>query len=169
MCIRDSIKPSEAWYTNTWRSLTKPKISFHKLINSDVQLDTKLKDLDPMEFQPAQLMENPLNVGDLVLLKVKPNELAMCVSLPSSTMDPRYTFVAIDGTMCFATKNRVLLRIPHKLPVGVNSLIQPEGHHKHLPIGTLKNISNQTNILPIVTRQLITSRYPCLLYTSRCV
>ena len=113
-----------------------------------------------MEFQPVQLMESPLNVGDFVLLKMRPNELAMCVSLPSSTMDPRYTFVTIDGTMCFATKNRVLLRIPHKLPAGIRSLIQPESHHKHLPIGTVKNFSNQTNILPIVARQLITGRYP---------
>ncbi|AJS96176.1 ALS_1a_G0044220.mRNA.1.CDS.1 [Saccharomyces cerevisiae] len=154
------VKPSEDWYVNSWRSLTKPKIPLYKLINSDFQLITKLKAPNPMEFQPVQLMESPLNVGDFVLLKMRPNELAMCVSLPSSTMDPRYTFVTIDGTMCFATKNRVLLRIPHKLPAGIRSLIQPESHHKHLPIGTVKNFSNQTNILPIVARQLITGRYP---------
>ncbi|CAI4048910.1 exoribonuclease II SKDI_13G4180 [Saccharomyces kudriavzevii IFO 1802] len=154
------IKPSETWYTNSWRSLAKPKISSHNLINSNIQLDAQLKFSNPLEFQPVQLMERPLNVGDLVLLRVRPNELAMCVSLPSSTMDPRYTFVAIDGSMCFATKNRILLRIPHRLPVGVNSLIQPEERYGHLPIGTIKNFSNQTNILPIAARQIITSRYP---------
>ncbi|EJS44111.1 msu1p [Saccharomyces arboricola H-6] len=154
------VRPSENWYTKSWRSLKKPRIPSHKLINSNVQLDAGINVSSPMEFQPVRLMENPLNVGDLVLLKARPNELAMCVGLPNSTMDPRYTFVAIDGTMFFATKNRILLRIPHKLPSGVNSLIQPEEHHKYLPIGTIKSFSNQTNILPIAARQIITSTYP---------
>lgn len=154
------VVPSESWYSNSWRSLTKPKIPSYKLINLDIHFDTKLESSKQMEFQPAQLMKNPLNVGDLVLLKSRPNELAMCVSLPSSTMDPRYTFASIDGSMSFATKNRVLLRIPQKLPTGIDSLVQPEGHHKHLPIGTVKNFSNQTSILPIVARQMITSKSP---------
>lgn len=154
------VAPSESWYLNSWRSLTKPKIPSYGLINSDVHFDTKSKSSKQMEFQPAQLMENPLNVGDLVLLKNRPNELAMCVSLPNSTMDPRYTFASIDGSMSFATKNRVLLRLPQKLPTGINSLVQPEGHHKYLPIGTVKNFSNQTNILPTAARQMITSRSP---------
>ncbi|KAK5781902.1 exoribonuclease II PWA37_000665 [Arxiozyma heterogenica] len=109
------------------------------------------------QFNFDTLWNIPLQIGDLVLLKSHPHELSMCVGLPHSVTDPRYTFVTINGTIIFHPKNQIHLRIPHKLPKDIKSLIQKESDHGYDSIGTIRDKIGSTVILPSVVREKLTS------------
>lgn len=103
------------------------------------------------------LWNRPLQIGDLVLLKSQPHELSMCVGLPYSVTDPRYTFVTTKGTILFYPRNQIQLRIPFKLPGNINSIIQKELNHGYDSIGTNRDKIGSTVILPFMAREKLTS------------
>lgn len=114
-----------------------------------------------MRFDRNDLSKRPLQVGDLVLLKQHTNELSMCVDVPASSADPRYTFATVDGTLKFASRSSILLRIPNELPEDFRKgLLLREKRHDFDPIGTIKNSADETFILPATVRQLITGYLP---------
>lgn len=154
--------PSMLWYG---KGINDNRKSFHKnLINSDLRNFKSINYHDEALFEvnPNDLMAKPLKIGDLVLLKSHASELCMCIDVPSSTRDPRYTFTSIDGTLRFSTRSAILLRLPHSLPAGISKLplLLKESKHRFEPIGTIKNSADETFILPTITRQLVTSFIP---------
>ncbi|KAL3229154.1 hypothetical protein RNJ44_02241 [Nakaseomyces bracarensis] len=162
--------PSKQWLEKKWKDgegtgpvfSDRPQVFSESIINSKI-LSEKVKQYEKMKkfsFNPADLMKNSLDKGDIVLLKQAPRELAMCVNLPVSTADPRYTFAKIDGTIIYALRSSVLLRIPGQLPPGVDQLILPEHNHKYEKIGTVKNSISELELLPTVARQLVVSYTP---------
>ncbi|QLG72218.1 hypothetical protein HG535_0C05720 [Zygotorulaspora mrakii] len=115
-----------------------------------------------LQFDASALSRGPLRIGDLVLLKQHFNELSMCVDVPSSTLDPRYTFAAVDGTLKFASKSSVLLRMPNNYGNHENEgkLLAREAKHDFAPIGTIKNSPDETIVLSTTARQMVTSYLP---------
>ena len=109
------------------------------------------------QFDFNNLWNIPLQIGDLVLLKSHPHELSMCVGLPHSVTDPRYTFVTIKGTIVFHARNQIHLRIPYKLPRDIKNIIQKESDHGYDSIGTIRDKTGSTVILPSVVREKLTS------------
>lgn len=157
--------PSMLWYGKYWKGVNENKKTFHKnLINSDLKNFKSINYHDKALFEvdPKDLMGEALKIGDLVLLKSHSSELCMCIDVPSNTKDPRYTFSAIDGTLRFSTRSAILLRLPHSLPESnsQSSLLLKEPKHGFEPIGTIKNSTDETFILPTITRQLVTSFIP---------
>lgn len=163
------LEPSQRWFKADWKAsdhgedkatrLLRPEVFDKFIINSDFHRGNmeQYQKAQKLSFDPAELLRTSLNVGDIVLLKQCTSELTMCVNLPQSTTDPRYTFAKKDGTLVYAMKNSVILRIPKDLPEEVNQLLKRESNHPYQKIGTIKNSSNETEILPVLTRQLIVS------------
>ncbi|SJM88830.1 related to Exoribonuclease II, mitochondrial [Zygosaccharomyces bailii] len=151
------LNPSKTWFERNWISKEKPIFSKF-LINASVE-DMGADRNESFDFDVADLMSRPLQVGDLVLIKSHPSELCMCIDIPASTRDPRYTFTTVDGTMIFTTRSMVSIRIPHSLSnvtVDAPLLIQ-EPKHGFETVGYVKNKASQTFILPVIPRQQITS------------
>lgn len=157
-------KPSRKWFDR----VSNGSNPFSKyLINADFQsiknfaFATSLNETpSTYEFNIDKLEETSLSIGDLVLLKSNQHELAMCIDLPQSTKDPRYTFVKPDGSLIFNTSSSVLLRIPYDIPSKITSmspLLQKESLSKYGNIGTIKNSSQETFLLPVLARQVITT------------
>lgn len=147
------LNPCNSWFQKSEQH-TLGKGFSRSWINADPQ-SLVLKNKGPLKFEARELMSRPLQTGDLVLLKHQSLQLCMCVDVPSSTRDPRYTFTTVDGTIIFSTRNMVLLRIPYNLPKV--PLLMKEMKHGFEPIGCVKNTTTETFILPIVPRQQITS------------
>lgn len=149
------LEPSRKWYQYEWMDKNKPKHFTNTLIN-----DRKHNNIDLNQFQeftPINLMKNTLAIGDMVILSNNQTELSMCVALPESTKDPRYTFISIKGEMIFKSKKSVILRIPYNLPENVSRLVKRESLHGFTPIGELKNSKDETFIIPLLAKQLFTS------------
>ncbi|QLL34648.1 hypothetical protein HG536_0H00220 [Torulaspora globosa] len=137
-------KPSRAWLQRCWRGRDEhPEGS-----------------AAAARLTPGALMRRPLAVGDLVLLRAHAAELCMCVDVPVSTRDPRYTFATVDGSLRFGSRSAVLLRIPRELPAELSrpaTLLVREAKHGFEPVGTIKNRADETLLLPVAARRLVTS------------
>lgn len=115
-----------------------------------------LETLKPAKtFNYDKLWTTPLQIGDLVLLKSNPNELSMCVALPHSVKDPRYTFVDVDGKINFYTRHNVQLRLPGEGVDHTRAMIQTEADYKYASIGTIRD--KNTVILPSIVREKVTN------------
>lgn len=148
-------QPSRLWFDKNWVG-GESKFS-RKMLNEVPRLGSGHV---TFRFRAGELMATPLNVGDLVLLKSHPSELCMCIDVPSSTKDPRYSFTTVDGSLKFGARSLVLMRVPHELPKELASratLLWKEAKHGFEPVGTIKNQANETIVLPVVARQLVTS------------
>lgn len=154
------IEPSRKWYMYEWTNESKPKVFSSLYINGRKELDPILFPKQLTSFQVTDLMKNTLTIGDMVLLGNTSTNLAMCVALPESTADPRYTFISIDGELIFEDKYAVSLRIPYALPEEVHKLVKRESKHTYEPIGKVKNARDETFITPLLANQLITSALP---------
>lgn len=160
--------PSKTWFT---QNVSRTQ-SFKHFFNLDPQrssdkyilptLNERLYDKGSHTFylSPSDLMNTPLKIGDLVLLRSNPTQLSMCVDLPTDIMDPRYTFASTDGSLQFAARTMILLRIPSCHKQELDGLVQLERKHSYEPIGVVKNSPMHTYVLPILARQLITSYVP---------
>lgn len=147
-------EPSKIWFEMNW--LNRTKFS-RKMLNV---VPKKEDSKEVFQYKASALMAKPLDVGDLVLLKSHPSELSMCIDVPSSTKDPRYCFTTVDGSLKFGSRSLVLMRIPHSLPQEMSkmaALLVREAKHGFEPIGTIKNQANETLVLPVIARQLVTS------------
>ncbi|CUS21415.1 LAQU0S03e02080g1_1 [Lachancea quebecensis] len=109
---------------------------------------------------PSHLLESPLKIGDLVLLRSDPSQLCMCVEVPTEVTNPSYAFATIDGHIRFGERNMILLRIPSFHKSAANYLIKEEVPYLDARIGTVKDSPEKTFTLPIVARQLYTSYVP---------
>ncbi|KAH9201473.1 hypothetical protein LQ764DRAFT_233271 [Zygosaccharomyces rouxii] len=147
------LNPCNSWFQRSEQNILGKSFS-RSLINADPEA-LGIKNKRFLKFDPKELMSRPLQIGDLVLLKHQSPQLCMCIDVPSSTRDPRYTFTTVDGTIIFSTRNKVLMRIPHHLPNV--PLLMKEMKHGFEPVGCVKNTTTETFILPIVPRQQITS------------
>ena len=154
------IEPSRKWYMYEWTNESKPKVFSSLYINGRKELDSNLFPKQTTCFQVTDLMKNTLTIGDMVLLGNTSTNLAMCVALPESTADPRYTFISIDGELIFEYKYAVALRIPYALPEEVHKLVKRESKHTYDPIGKVKNARDETFMTPLLANQLITSALP---------
>ena len=149
--------------------------SLSDLVGGDSSLQKTISG-DKFEFDPIEMLRTSLKVGDMVLLRNYEDQLMMCIDLPKSTSDPRYTFASIKGNLIFRTKNSVVLRIPNPeiAKLKLRNLILRETNHGYAPIGipmthtklataagTHSEIgSTDTLVLPVVARQLVTSQAP---------
>lgn len=152
------LKPSKSWFERNWKSSEKPEFSKY-LINAKPE-DLKAADTnESLEFDARDLMSRPLQVGDLVLLKSHSSELCMCIDIPASTEDPRYTFATVDGSVVFTTRSMIATRIPHSLPEVASDapLLVREPKHGFEPVGYVKNKTSETFLLPVIPRQQISS------------
>ena len=161
--------------------INAPQLSKHRneaSLSDLVGADHPLKNLisgDNFEFDPIEMFRTSLKVGDMVLLRNHEDQLMMCIDLPKSTSDPRYTFASIKGDLIFRTKNSVVLRIPNPeiAKLKLRNLILRETNHGYAPIGipmthtklttssTHSEVeSTDTLVLPVVARQLVTSQAP---------
>ncbi|CCK70381.1 exoribonuclease II KNAG_0E01140 [Huiozyma naganishii CBS 8797] len=147
--------PSKQWFQDNW--VVEPSTNTAGKSSSQNSMTGKNKHYT---FKLSEFISSVLQMGDLVLTTPYPNELAMCVGLPESAEDPRYTFVTVSGKMFFGTKSFVHLRIPYRLPEKVRYLISKEGPHAFEPVGTIKGTRDVTYILPYLARQLVTSELP---------
>ncbi|KAG0671157.1 hypothetical protein C6P45_001170 [Maudiozyma exigua] len=154
------IEPSRKWYQYEWTNESKPKLFSSLYINGRKELDPTLFPKQTTSFQVTDLMKNTLTIGDMVLLGNATSNLAMCVALPESTADPRYTFISIDGELIFEDKYAVSLRIPYALPEEVHRLVKRESKHTYEPIGKVKNSRDETFMTPLLANQLITNALP---------
>lgn len=137
-------KPSRVWLDKCWKG-------------SGEQTS---RSAQRARLTPGSLMRRPLAVGDLVLLRAHPAELCMCVDVPVSTRDPRYTFSTVDGSLRFGTRSAVSLRLPQDLPAELArpaTLLVREARHGFEPVGTIKNRADETLLLPVGARRLVTS------------
>lgn len=147
------LNPCNSWFQKSEQNILGKSFS-RNWINADPEgLGMKVE--ESLRFDAKELMSRPLQIGDLVLLKYHSLELCMCLDVPSSTKDPRYTFTTVDGTITFSTRNMVLMRIPYRLPEV--PLLMKEMKHGFNPVGCIKNKTSETFLLPIVPRQQITS------------
>lgn len=115
-----------------------------------------LNDKKDLFISWKHLQSTSLKIGDLVILSTNPQQLAICIDLPTDTKDPRYTFATQDGNIFFHTRNFVLLRIPFQLPSyfsKVKSLITEEDY-SYEKVGKIKN-NNIYTILPVLTRKIL--------------
>lgn len=150
------LEPSRLWLKENWRD-GKGKLGKNILNAEPKEADAQ----GVLKFPAGALMARPLSVGDLVLLKSHPSELCMCIDVPSSTKDPRYCFTTVDGSLKFGSRSLILMRIPHSLPQELSkegTLLLKEEKHGFEPIGTIKNQADETLVLPVTARQLVTSR-----------
>lgn len=108
-------------------------------------------------FNYTSLWNIPLQIGDLVLLTSRPHELSMCVGLPHSVEDPRYTFVTGNGSIIFNPRNQIQLRIPYRISDSIDSIVQREMPSKFKSIGTIRDKIGDTVILPYTVREKVTS------------
>lgn len=108
-------------------------------------------------FDYTSLWNIPLQIGDLVLLTSRPHELSMCVGLPHSVEDPRYTFVTGNGSIIFNPRNQIQLRIPYRISDNIHSIVQRELPSKFKSIGTIRDKIGDTVVLPYTVRQKVTS------------
>lgn len=154
------VEPSRKWFQYEWANNNKPKTFTIKYINGREQLDPQLLPKQSMNFLVTDLMKNTLTIGDMVLLGNTATQLAMCVALPESMADPRYTFILVDGELIFESKHAVKLRIPYTLPEEVHKLVKRESRHEYTPIGKVKNSRDTTFMTPLLANQLITSALP---------
>ncbi|SMN22024.1 similar to Saccharomyces cerevisiae YMR287C DSS1 3'-5' exoribonuclease, component of the mitochondrial degradosome along with the ATP-dependent RNA helicase Suv3p [Maudiozyma saulgeensis] len=160
------VEPSRKWFQYEWGNDNKPKIFTTKYINGREELNPTLLPKQSMSFLVTDLMKNTLTIGDMVLLGNTATQLAMCVALPDSVTDPRYTFILVDGELVFETKHAVMLRIPYALPEEVHKLVKKESHHEYAPIGKVKNSRDETFMTPLLANQLITSTLPFRISTE---
>lgn len=138
-------KPSRLWLQKYWKG--------------PVEADSGASAVET-RFTPSSLMQGPLKVGDLVLLRGHPGELCMCIDVPASTQDPRFTFAMVDGSLRFSTRSAVSLRVPRELPAELSrhaKLLMQEAQHGFEPVGTIKNRADETWVLPVMARRLVTS------------
>ncbi|CCF60808.1 hypothetical protein KAFR_0L01970 [Kazachstania africana CBS 2517] len=160
--LKRIIWPSKRWYEHDWKDRSTKILGMERfsknLINGAKPNFNKRN--EGITFHTQELLESPLKVGDIVLLKSNATELSMCVALPESADDPRYTFATIKGNLLFSTRSSINLRIPYSIPNGIANLITREIPHGFNPIGVIKSSINETFILPTVTRQHITSLKP---------
>lgn len=121
--------------------------------------DTELRDkkTGAFMFRPQQLLESTLQIGDVCLLEQNSHELTVCVELPTSFEDPRYTFVQIDGSIVYSIKSKVQLRLPRFYSQNLGYLLHREEQHEFARVGTVKNDISQTYLVPMLARKLITS------------
>ncbi|GAV53346.1 hypothetical protein ZYGR_0AI06300 [Zygosaccharomyces rouxii] len=147
------LNPCNSWFHRSEQNILGKSFS-RSWINAEPE-SLGLKNKGTLKFDARELMSRPLQTGDLVLLKYQSLQLCMCIDVPSSTRDPRYTFTTVDGTIIFSTRNMVLMRIPYNLPKV--PLLMKEMKHGFEPVGCVKNTTTETFILPIVPRQQITS------------
>lgn len=164
--------PSKKWLEKNWKDEGPKNVfvgnpsEFNETMINSKSIFEKVKRYEmgrKFEFDPIQLMDKPLDKGDIVLLKQSPRELAMCVKLPVSTTDPRYTFAKINGSLIYALRSSVLLRIPNKLPPGIDEVIMREHDHQFEKIGTLKNSIDEIELLPALARQLVVRYGPSVM------
>ncbi|QLQ81768.1 hypothetical protein HG537_0G00210 [Torulaspora globosa] len=137
-------RPSRVWLQRWWRGRDEPPE----------------RSAATARLTPGALTLRPLAVGDLVLLRAHAAELCMCVDVPVSTRDPRYTFATVDGSLRFGSRSAVLLRIPRDLPAELAlpaPLLVREAQHGFSPVGTIKNRADETLLLPVAARRLVTS------------
>lgn len=118
--------------------------------------DIKLANIHNYSFDYGMLWNVPLQIGDLVLLKSRPHELSMCVGLPHSVEDPRYTFVTGNGNITFNSRYEIQLRIPFRISEKVDTIVQREPHHGYESIGTIRDNRGATVILPHIVRENVT-------------
>ncbi|SCU86286.1 LAME_0D05358g1_1 [Lachancea meyersii CBS 8951] len=125
-------------------------------------IDGKFFDKEKNTFSvaPNRLLDEPLSVGDVVLLRSDPSQLCMCVEVPTDVMNPSYAFATVDGHIKFGMRSMILLRMPsfHNKPV--NYLIRQESPYLDNRVGTVKDDPDKTYILPILARLLYTSYVP---------
>ena len=151
------LKPSRKWYQYEWENPDKSPIFQGGYINGRCPVPMGTPPSKATNFAPSNLLKSTLTVGDLVVLQSDPTQLVMCVGLPDSTADPRYTFVSRNGQLIFQMKHQVKLRIPYNLPESVVKLIKREAPHNYTPIGTVKNNRDETFIIPLLAKQLFTN------------
>lgn len=127
--------------------------------NYEIYLQSRGKPMnfENFTFDPIELNKSPLKVGDLVLSSSNPKELSMCVSLPQSLSDPRFSFATMKGEVFFATRSTVRMRMPYTIPYNVSYLLTKEEKHLFDAIGKVKDSPNETYILPISARLLAVS------------
>lgn len=147
------IRPSKFWYETLWlNNDTKPP--FNKLfLNNPLPDSISKKQL--LNFDYNDLAKTPLKIRDLAILRATPSELSMCVQLPESVEDPRYTFASRSGKLYFVYRSMIKIRIPYQVPKGIQGLILKELQHEFSPIGTLKSNTKDTFILPYLARNLL--------------
>ena len=151
------LKPSRKWYLYDWENPSKSPVFQAGYINGQFPVSMDTQPSQCYNFAPSHLNENTLTVGDLVLLQSDPTQLVMCVCLPDSRADPRYTFVSRNGELIFHMKHQVKLRIPYDLPDNVVQLIEREALHGYTPIGKVKNNREETYIIPLLAKQLFSN------------
>ncbi|KAG0666805.1 hypothetical protein C6P44_002618 [Monosporozyma unispora] len=108
-------------------------------------------------FNYNTLWNIPLQIGDLVLLTSRHHELSMCVGLPHSIEDPRYTFVTGNGSIIFNPRNQIQLRIPYRISENIHSIVQKEPSSEFKSIGTIRDKIGETLVLPHIVRKNVTS------------
>ncbi|CEP63113.1 exoribonuclease II LALA0_S07e02674g [Lachancea lanzarotensis] len=125
-------------------------------------IDDNLFDPKKRQFLifPEQLLQKPLSVGDVVLLRSNPSQLCMCVEVPTDVLNPSYAFATTDGHIKFGMRNMVLLRMPSFHHKSVDYLIRPENPYQETRVGTVKDDPQKTYILPVLARLLYTSYVP---------
>ncbi|SCV01951.1 LANO_0F14356g1_1 [Lachancea nothofagi CBS 11611] len=125
-------------------------------------IDRDLFDKESNTFHiiPSRLLNNPLNVGDVVLLRSDPSQLCMCVEVPTDVMNPSYTFATVDGQIRFGMRNMVVLRMPSFHRKSLEYLVREENPYLESRVGTVKDSPEKTIILPVLARLLYTSYVP---------
>ncbi|SCU86656.1 LAFA_0E02234g1_1 [Lachancea sp. 'fantastica'] len=137
-------------------------LSFKHQKNLEWYIDDKLFDSKKREFRilPERLLQTPLGVGDVVLLRSNPSQLCMCVEVPTDVENPSYAFATVDGHIKFGMRNMVLLRMPSFHDKTVDYLIRQESPYQETRVGTVKDDPKKTYILPVLARLLYTSYVP---------
>ncbi|AMD20295.1 HDL449Cp [Eremothecium sinecaudum] len=123
--------------------------------------NTKLHDPKTNKFyiNPDRLYSK-LSLGDLCLLDQLPDQLVMCVEMPSDEMDGRFAFAKQDGTLVYSVANRVMLRLPRFNSASITDICAREADHGFKPVGLVKNDISVTYLIPNSARQLFTSYVP---------
>ncbi|CCD27221.1 exoribonuclease II NDAI_0K00320 [Naumovozyma dairenensis CBS 421] len=160
------LQPSKSWYESNWEKLNEKRLtlSIRELINKD-PAEFKFNYYKNLKFNIEDVTE-PLKIGDIVLLKTNTSEFSMCIDLPQSLKDPRYTFISSTGDLIFGMRSMILLKIPFKLPGNIERLIIKEPAHKYNPIGTIKSSLDETVLVPVIARQLLINFMPAQI--SKC-
>ncbi|CCE64542.1 hypothetical protein TPHA_0I00350 [Tetrapisispora phaffii CBS 4417] len=157
------IVPSKVWFD----TVTSSGSFSNDLINETLISkkwkkfpDLPIKMNGDYSFNALQLFDRSLDIGDLVLLRNSDKELLMCVDIPMSIEDPRFTFAKPDGTLVFSTKQNVTLRILNTLPKNILNHDLIKNKYEAGLINRKENNAIKLPSLPVVARQIATSPLP---------
>ncbi|EDO14408.1 hypothetical protein Kpol_237p4 [Vanderwaltozyma polyspora DSM 70294] len=160
-------QPSNTWYKSLLISSPPPSLPCSPSTSTSTSATTATSTSNSpkwLSFIPKNnhtfninQLNKKFNRGDIVLLSQDLSNLYMCIELPQSTADPRYSFANSNGDIIFANRSSVLLRIPLQLPTNLllsDDFLQPEPTQG---VGTVKNSIDNPYVLPVLLRQLVIS------------